>query len=281
MKNLDRLLNEFELFDKKKEILISAKESIGIKKVSVDEKDIPIGASKLGGLPDLPPTIKYPSYHNGYLSFLGQFNMEEVKPFDKEDLLPDRGIIYFFYDVVEQPWGFEKEDKDCFKVFYFDGDKSELTRTPYPEVTEDYYPLVVYKIEFEKLLSFPEEAVGVELSEDESENYLEFRDEIMHAENEDGEDEETVPMHYLLGHPFNIQNDVFEELVYYEHEEKFEWDSEEVRSQSSNMVLLFQMDSDDDVEVMFGDSGMIYFCIDHEDLVNKRFDRTKFILQCF
>jgi uncharacterized protein YwqG len=281
MQNIDKLLKEYDLFHKKENIINSSKTSIGVRKLSVDDLDIPIGSSKLGGLPDLPPTFTYPKYHNGYLTFLAQFNLEEIKPFDEDNLLPEKGILYFFYDVEEQPWGFEKEDKECFKVLYFEGDHSILSRTPYPEETEDYYPLNSFQVEFNHLLSFSEEPVGLDLDEDESENYLEFRDESMHVEDDDGDEEETIPIHYLLGHPFNIQNDVFEEIVYYGHEEKYEWDSEKVGSESKKMVLLFQMDTDDDLEVMWGDSGIIYFCIDHDDLKNKRFERTKFILQCY
>lgn len=279
MQNFDQLLKAYDLFHKKDDITKACKSSIGLRKLEATEENIPIGTSKLGGLPDLPSSFAFPKYHNGYLSFLAQLNLEEVKPFDKDKLLPEKGILYFFYDVVEQPWGFDKEDTGCFQVLYFDGDVKELIRTSYPEETEDYFPLESFKVEFYSFLTLSEELVNVELDEDESENFYEFRDEFFHFD--DSSEEDTTTLHYLLGEPFNIQNNVFEEIVYYEHEEKHEWDSDEVSSKSKEMVLLFQMDSDDDLEVMWGDSGILYFCIEKEDLKNKRFAQTKFILQCY
>ena len=89
------------------------------------------------------------------------------------------------------------------------------------------------------------------------------------------------PMHYMFGVPFNIQNNVFEDVIYYDNEEKIGWDSKEIKQKRNDMVLLFQMDSDDDLDVMWGDAGMLYFCIDKIDLQNERFDQTKFTLQCY
>jgi uncharacterized protein YwqG len=62
----------------------------------------------------------------------------------------------------------------------------------------------------------------------------------------------------MLGFPFSIQNDVFEELEYSPEE----------------TVLLFQLDSDEeDLEVLWGESGILYFCIDKTSLNKKLFYR--------
>ena len=55
----------------------------------------------------------------------------------------------------------------------------------------------------------------------------------------------------------------------------------EVIKDSKNWILLFQMDAIkvDDYELMFGDSGHIYFWIKKEDLKNKNFDNVWLILQ--
>ena len=59
------------------------------------------------------------------------------------------------------------------------------------------------------------------------------------------------------------------------------WDSTEIDAKSKELVLLFQMDSDDELEVMWGDAGMLYFCIEKQDLFHKRFNKVKFTLQCY
>ena len=98
---------------------------------------------------------------------------------------------------------------------------------------------------------------------------------------ESDEGSSTHPTHYMLGEPFNVQNNVFEQIVYYDNEEKLDWDSKEANQQSNAMVLLFQMDSDDDLDVMWGDVGILYFCIDKHDLQDQQFNKTKFTLQCY
>ena len=47
-------------------------------------------------------------------------------------------------------------------------------------------------------------------------------------------------------------------------------------------VLLFQLDMVEcgDFELMFGDSGRIYYYITKEDLLARRFDRVWLMLQC-
>lgn len=60
-----------------------------------DYKDlnIPLGISRIGGpVVDLPDNIKYPE---GY-SFLAQIDLALFSKYDKLDLLPDRGYLYFF-----------------------------------------------------------------------------------------------------------------------------------------------------------------------------------------
>ncbi|MGE6257081.1 YwqG family protein [Heyndrickxia sporothermodurans] len=279
MKGLDGLLQKFNLLHKKEEILRIAVPAIRLVKESTDEEELPIGQSKFGGLPDLPSTISFPTYKNGDLTFLAQLNLQEVEVFDQKQLLPKKGFLYFFYDIEEQPWGFDTDDHDAYKVLYFDGDVNELKRTPYPKETEDYSPLPSYKINFEEIFTFPEEFDGGGFNEEESENYYEFRSSVVETNHEN--ELSTYPMHYMLGEPYNIQNNVFEEIVYYDNKEKLDWYSKELNEASNQMVLLFQMDSDDDLNVMWGDAGIIYFCINKEDLKNQKFAQTKFILQCY
>ncbi len=135
MMNIDATLEQFNLLHKKDALLKIAASSIGITKEKADEMDIQIGSSKFGGMPDLPTNLSFPKYENGYLSFLAQINLSESKLYNKQNQLPETGILYFFYDIVNQPWGMDKEDKESFQVYYFDGDTRELSRTPYPEIT--------------------------------------------------------------------------------------------------------------------------------------------------
>lgn len=264
LQNIDQLLREHELSHKKSEILLALKNSIQLKKEKVNEEELPIGSSKFGGLPDMPDGMAFPRYEKGYLWFIGQFNLAEAKKYDKDNLFPDKGIFYLFYDAYEQPWGFEDEDQGCYKVLFFDGEISQLKRREYPEQNQDFYPLDIFKVYFNNILTISEHPENLEFDdEDEEENFWNFRQELMQGEDKEGD---IIPAHYMLGEPFNVQNDVFEEL--FDH--------------PKDPVLLIQIDSDEeDLGVMWGDSGLLYFCMEKEDLLNKKFDKVRFTLQCF
>lgn len=44
--------------------------------------------------------------------------------------------------------------------------------------------------------------------------------------------------------------------------------------------LLFQMDSDDELNIMWGDAGLIYFWIRKQDALEGIFAKTWLVLQC-
>ena len=94
----------------------------------------------------------------------------------------------------------------------------------------------------------------------------------------------------LLGHPEVIQNPMEEECEAVTRgfnmggiESYPKQYQKEIRSASKDWILLFQMDTVEtsDYELMFGDSGHIYFWIKKEDLKNKNFDNIWLILQCY
>ena len=81
-----------------------------------------LGATRFGGKPDVPPDFVWPTYEGeSYdhvvkdrpLTFLAQFNCAELAQFDKEHLLPDHGLLSFFYETDTQCWGYDPNDKGC------------------------------------------------------------------------------------------------------------------------------------------------------------------------
>jgi len=136
------------------------------------------------------------------------------------------------------------------------------------------------------MLTFSEEPAALDLNDSELDDYFLFREEIMQPRGTDyviqGLDEDlAVPKHYLLGEPFNIQNNVFDDVIHYWNYEKTDMNSTKMEIKSEKMILLFQMDSDEELDVMWGDVGMLYFCINETDLIKRQFDQVKFILQCY
>ena len=73
--------------------------------------NIPVGKSKYGGYPDLPPEIPYPTM-SGYTEKRGkqkkryeacamqlvlQIHLADLAAYDTENLLPHTGMLYFFW----------------------------------------------------------------------------------------------------------------------------------------------------------------------------------------
>src|SRR5882724_6833123 len=89
-----------------------------------------VGDSKLGGGPDLPKDFKLPSAQ-APIDFLLQINLAEASPFDQTASLPKSGLLSFFYDLKEQPWGFDPTQLNGFRVHYIPAG-APLLRTPVP-----------------------------------------------------------------------------------------------------------------------------------------------------
>ncbi|MFK8003690.1 MAG: DUF1963 domain-containing protein [Polyangiales bacterium] len=84
--------------------------------VAVDPGKAAAGASKLGGLPDLPKGTKWPKYEDNddHLPFILQLNCAEFSPFDVEGLLPKEGHFYLFADT-------SAEDEEGSRLVYAKG----------------------------------------------------------------------------------------------------------------------------------------------------------------
>jgi uncharacterized protein YwqG len=65
--------------------------AISLEQVAEDEAALPLACSKVGGYPDVPVGFEYPEHDGISLSFLAQFDLEEVSRFDVEKKLPDTG----------------------------------------------------------------------------------------------------------------------------------------------------------------------------------------------
>lgn len=102
-------------------------------------------STHFGGQPDVPADFQWPRYQGkGYnyeceerpLTFLAQFNCAEFTALDARHILPDHGLLSFFYEMDSQPWGFAPEHKGALKVYWFE-DLSTLSRVEFPEDMEE------------------------------------------------------------------------------------------------------------------------------------------------
>ncbi len=246
----------------------------------VTEKELIAGQSKIGGQPDLPKNIEWFKEDNGKrLSFVAQINFAEITSFDKSKQLPSHGIVYFFYSAEQQAWGFDFKDKDKFKVYFYDGDVSDLKRQDFPKDLDEHARYKPCKLSFRSSVSLPgweQDCVSARLDKKEEDKYFDITNDLDDEGNK------------LLGHSDNIQApmELECELVtnglycgdgtgYNDPKAKL------LEKNAGNWTLLFQLESNyDHAGMMWGDMGRLYFWIKKDDLQHKRFDKCWLILQC-
>ena len=255
-----------------------------------------LGATRFGGKPDVPPDFVWPTYEGeSYdhvvkdrpLTFLAQFNCAELAQFDKEHLLPDHGLLSFFYETDTQCWGYDPKDQGCARVYWFE-DMSALSAADFPADMEEDFKFPMVKIKMDSKYSYPSWQDFSEVFPDEEDDDA-FDDAWEELTGEDSEDPDDRSQ--LLGWPDVIQNSMFDEcdLVSQGYYLGDGWLNipKEARQRAEETardrwMLLFQLDTVEqgDFELMFGDCGHIYFYITKEDLAARRFDRIWLILQC-
>jgi len=250
------------------------KPEIRIKPKHIDEHLMDLGKSKLGGSPDLPSNVQWPTQANGkHLAFLAQINFQEI---ELEFLdIPEKGIIYFFYDEAQEFWGYSKENSDSYRtIFVKDPTNLERRKTPedFSMIKDGKYRSC--KLKFSKSYSLPNwehEHVRDQFIKIDIEPYIDIASSGQYTTK-------------LFGHSINVQG-----LMEYECEmvdRGYTWDNTPkaekpiIIEASKKWKLLFQLDSESEANMMWGDVGRLYFWIKEDDLNKYNFDKTWMILQC-
>src|SRR5262249_36373175 len=172
--------------------------------------NLPVGGSRIGGEPDLPPTIEWPSWHGKPLSFLAQFELTDLRDFDCCRVFPPTGHLWFFYSADQDTWGFDPEELGSWQVRYADTIPSDLQRRESPELPEmgQFLPCT---LTFHDFLSIPGRetlsVVPLHLTPDEI-YQLEEIEMDLHEMIVAGPKEQFEPHHHLLGHPKHIQGEM-------------------------------------------------------------------------
>ena len=238
--------------------------------------------SYFGGVPATAAPIEWPRKDGRPLSFLGQLDLKSLPLVDVAPWLPAKGRLLFFFDMDESPWGFEPDDKGGFIVIHDTGE-GRLNKVELPEDLEEEFRLPGLKyLKGRCYTSIPSDErmgeMGGELSEEDEDEYYE-----LHAELFDQE-----PQHQIGGYPVPVQGDMMEEEcqlasggVYCGNAEEHESElAQQLRAQENDWSLLLQMDTDDDLEIMWGDSGMLYFWVRERDARAGDFSNIWMVLQC-
>lgn len=240
------------------------------------DNDIPVGASKFGGLPDLSPETEYPHHHSQPLLFIGQINCEDVATFAATKFLPQAGLLSFFYNEYQFLENDAHMPTHC-QVIYSHHIET-LTRTPDSQ-SERLFECASLK--FSEVTSLPFQTsllisdsinqLTVTMNDNDREEFYTFMETVFIDVND----------HRMFGHPNSIQEDAF--LDAYNFARGGTWSNlgyEVTRENQEKWNLLLQVDSSDVTGMMWGDMGRLYYCIREDDLKNLGFDKVVCTMQC-
>lgn len=237
--------------------------------------------SRIGGAPDLPENFQWPQWNDEPLAFLVQIDLAEI---GRQSVLPDlpvNGLLYFFYDQEQSTWGFDPADKGSWKVFHSDS-AARLKRTDPPAGLLQHGRFGEKRIEFRTVTTYP----GIDRI---SEQVLNMSDETWDEVDElQARDFAGLPRHQLGGLPNPVQNDDMERECQFASnginvggpEGYASPEAKALEAGAADWVLLLQLDTDDDIGMMWGDVGTLYFWIREQDLKAGEFSRCWMVLQC-
>ncbi|MDR3158298.1 MAG: DUF1963 domain-containing protein [Zoogloeaceae bacterium] len=234
--------------------------------------------SNFGGQPCLPPGVGWPEKEGRELAFLARISLAEVHCAVAIDWLPTTGALLFFYDMEQEPWGFDPKDRGSWSVLHV----SDLEQPLEPTDQAGNSSIPFKHAGFRGVDSYPScrrgSVAALEPTDAEEERYAEFVDLPYKGK----------PKHQISGFPDPVQGDHMELECQLASNGLYCGDAsgyDDPRAQSLQdgaieWKLLFQFDSDDDLDVMWGDSGTLYYWIREQSARSGDFSNPWLVLQC-
>ena len=257
--------------------------AIRLESRKVAQADLWLGQSRLGGEPDLPTKFKWPVYKGKPLAFVAQLNMEAAARVMPSAPLPKRGHLWFFYAPEQQNWGFDPRDRGS-SVVHYEADVT-LERRALPRDLPQagrFQPCAVAMVSYVDIPSMEDERNPLMGADDDDtlESYSDVQDKLASPNSDIA--------HKLLGHAQTIQGAMELECALtssgiYTGDASGYKDRRAAKLAKSqyDWRLLLQVDSDEHAGMMWGDAGRIYYWIRDQDLLERRFDKSWLVLQCY
>jgi len=223
-----------------------ARPALTFKSTKAADAKLPVGASKLGGGPDMPPGAEWPVLGGDPLAFLAQFNLADLHASLVCRELPSSGLLSIFSRWDEDEGNDDFSEKGSWRLFYFP-DVSKLTRSLTPDLA-----FASCRLAFTETLTMPdtESPWDKELGLGRDNKVWDTYQDCI-AGYDCG--------HRILGYPTPIQNDMLGKKT--------------VRH-------LLTIGGDYNAGWEWGDGGSLYFTIGEEHLKAQKFDRVRMEMQC-
>jgi len=253
--------------------------SVRVTSTASSETALAVGTSKLGGAPDLPDSVVWPLLGDVPLSFVAQFDLSAVQPFDVDKLLPAIGMLYFFFDANQQVYGSDPADRAGWKVIYSVVDKTALKRRAFPDKLPAEARFTPCAMTFSTEVTLPQRPNLLDKALDWNDKERNAYSDMMTAFP--STEDRSKLHHRLLGHSDDLQDDMHlqAQLVSHGFKDDQSPQAAALASGANDWRLLFQLDSDSNAHMQWASTGLLYYWITKQDLQAKNFDGVWCVLQ--
>ena len=235
--------------------------------------------SHFGGAPNLPPDVAWPERNGVRLGFLARLSLTEIHCAHPVNWLPETGALLFFYELEEQPWGFDPKDRGSWAVLVVPDFHAPLAQ---PDGNRNGDPVPHRNISFRRIHVLPsherESVQALELSDAEFDAFGDVGDAVF-----DGK-----PRHQVSGYPAIVQGDDMESECQFASNGVYcgnanvqnDPRAKALEAGAAHWRLLLQFDTDDELGIMWGDCGTIYFWVEEQQARMANFANAWLTLQC-
>ena len=236
--------------------------------------------SYLGGTPRLAAGTDWPRWHGRALSLVAVIDLADLSRLDTGLPLPGDGYLNVFYEVDDQPWGFDPAHRGAWRVLYCSADAVAPYPLETPSDATTFGPVGLESVQTSTVPSWNELILEPLFKRSPDEAAAMF-DRLDNAQPDNNG-------HQVGGWPALIQNPVQLESQTAANglntgdgsgfdDPRFA----QLEAEADIWRLLLQIDSDDAAGWRWGDAGRLYFMLREADLARHDWDQTWMILQCF
>jgi len=254
---------------------------LAVPAVQVVVADAP-SRSHLGGAPALPRDVPWPEKNGSRLAFLARLSLAEVHRALPIPWLPEAGALLFFYDMDEQPWGFDPAHRGGWAVLLVP-DPAAPDPAPPDVGSASAAPSFPHRnVAFRRIDVLPSSqrpaVAALGLSERETDEF----------ERIAGEAHRNAPAHQMSGFPSPVQGDDMEEECQLTSHGVYcgdaRWRADPrtpgLAPGAADWRLLLQVDSVAGLRLLWGDLGRLYFWVEEPAARKGDFSNVWLVLQC-
>lgn len=256
-----------------------ARSSIRLVATETNESLMNTGASKLGGVPDLPPGTAWPELKGEPQSFIAQIRLGDVRQYDSEKVLPQSGMLWFFYDAQQETYGADPADRGGWQALFKEGDLTNLQKTPFPAKLPAASKFNACSFSFASEITFsqqpPLEIPNLDWTDEDQKKYESVLSSFA------SQADRAMPHHRMLGFPDTIQDDMRLQCQLASNgvTDINDPKAAALSKEATDWQLLLQIDTDEKIGMRWGDAGMLYYWIKSSDLQTQHFDASWLVLQ--